>query len=60
MTAFWTDADAAELDVLVHALVFDYFEHRKHCAACKPGLCHEFEAWRTHRRRAALARGTLR
>ena len=25
----WTDADAAELDVLVHALTFDFWEHRK-------------------------------
>ena len=32
----WTEADAAELDVLVHALVVDYFEHRKRCLACQP------------------------
>jgi hypothetical protein len=31
----WTQADEAELDVLVHALAFDYWEHRKHCEACR-------------------------
>jgi len=34
VSAFWTDADDAELDVLVHALVADYLEHRELCAIC--------------------------
>jgi hypothetical protein len=36
LTAFWTDADEAELDVLVHTLVVDFFEHRERCSACRP------------------------
>jgi len=31
----WTAADDAELDVLVHALTSDYFEHRRRCRACR-------------------------
>ena len=31
----WTDADEAELDVLLWALSFDYFEHRERCPACR-------------------------
>ncbi len=30
----WTAADAAELDVLAHALASGYFEHRERCARC--------------------------
>ena len=30
----WTAADQAELDVMVHALVVGYFEHRQHCRSC--------------------------
>jgi len=30
----WSPADAAELDVLVWALVSGYSEHRKKCRAC--------------------------
>jgi hypothetical protein len=37
--AFWTAADQAELDVLVHALVAGYFEHRGKCRACRPDAC---------------------
>ena len=37
MSAFWTDADQAELDVLLHALVVDFFEHRKRCGICLAG-----------------------
>jgi hypothetical protein len=44
----WTHADQAELDVLVHALVFDYWEHSKRCGACQPGPCPELEAWNQH------------
>jgi hypothetical protein len=46
---FCTEADAAELDVLVHALVADYWEHRKKCRACIPEPCAELEAWRAHK-----------
>jgi hypothetical protein len=34
---WWTAADAAELDVLVHELVSRYFEHRPRCASCAAG-----------------------
>lgn len=45
---YWTAADDAELDVLVDALARDYWEHRKRCRACAPGLCPEQEAWKAH------------
>jgi hypothetical protein len=32
---FWTDADGAELDVLVFALVNGVFDHRELCALCR-------------------------
>lgn len=32
--AIWTPADAAEGDVLVHALTTRYAEHRERCRAC--------------------------
>jgi hypothetical protein len=44
----WTSADAAELDVLVHALTFDYWEHRKRCEACRPEPCARYAAWLEH------------
>ena len=34
---WWTAADAAELDVLVHELVSRYFEHTPRCASCAAG-----------------------
>lgn len=34
---FWTEADTAELDVLVWALTGDYAEHREHCETCIAG-----------------------
>ena len=46
--ACWTPADAAELDVLAHALVFDFWEHRQRCEACRPGPCPRYEAWLAH------------
>lgn len=50
MTAaiWWTDADQAELDVLVHELSVGYFEHREHCAACSPEPCPVLGEWREH------------
>jgi hypothetical protein len=36
VTAFWTDADQAELDVLIRAVVVDWFKHR---ATCDAGPC---------------------
>jgi hypothetical protein len=57
VTAYWTPADAAELDVLVHALAFDYWEHRQRCEACKPGPCPRYEAWRTHEAKCKACRG---
>jgi hypothetical protein len=57
MTSGWTPADAAELDVLVHALVVDFFEHRERCAACAPGPCPEYDAWRAHRAACRACQG---
>lgn len=34
---FWSAADRAELDVLVHELVADVFEHRENCPVCAAG-----------------------
>jgi hypothetical protein len=34
MSAWWTEADAAELDMLVHELASSYFEHRERCVSC--------------------------
>ena len=34
---WWTEADDAELDVLVHELVHGVFEHRPRCARCADG-----------------------
>jgi len=31
---FWTEADQAELDVLLHALTSGYVGHRQRCAQC--------------------------
>jgi hypothetical protein len=42
----WTAADQAELDVLTHVLVFDYWEHKQTCRHCRP--CPDLEAWRAH------------
>ena len=60
MTPAWTDADGAELDVLVHALVFDYWEHRKHCEACRPERCPDLEAWKAHKAECRAVRVTRR
>jgi hypothetical protein len=45
--AFWTAADAAELDVLTHELARRYFEHREQCQACQ-GDCAKLQAWDEH------------
>jgi hypothetical protein len=34
---WWTPADAAELDLLVHELVDDVYEHRQDCERCAAG-----------------------
>jgi hypothetical protein len=57
VTAYWTPADAAELDVLTQALVFDYWEHRRRCEACKPGPCPRYEVWRAHEAECKACRG---
>jgi hypothetical protein len=53
----WIEADAAELDVLVYALVVDYAKHRGQCRACQPEPCAEFEAWRAHKAGCRACRG---
>ena len=47
MTASWSPADDAELDCLVHQLVFDYAEHRERCEACQP--CRIPRLWEVHK-----------
>jgi hypothetical protein len=69
----WTPADAAELDVLVHALVNGYAEHRRRCRACatsgEPGslpcphlqaAIAEVVAWRDARLLLSRAEGLRR
>ena len=46
---FLTDADGAELDVLVNALVNGRFDHRERCEACNPELCPIYESWLVHK-----------
>ena len=46
---FWTEADEAELAVLLHALVFGYAEHRQRCEACNAVPCPELGAWYAHK-----------
>jgi hypothetical protein len=47
MIQFWTGADDAELDVLVHALTIDFDEHRRNCRACQP--CDWPARWKKHK-----------
>jgi hypothetical protein len=55
---WWTDADAAELDVLTYELCRGYFaDHRERCAYCQPGDCSELIAWREHLAECAACRG---
>ena len=53
----WTEADAAEMDVLVYALAAGYFEHREQCVACKPEPCPRWEAWQVHLRACRTCQG---
>ena len=53
----WTEADAAELDVLVHALVFDFWEHREQCEACRPEPCQRYAAWLEHKAGCRICEG---
>ena len=45
---WWTDADQAEFDALLYELARGHEEHRQRCAACQPGDCPEYVAWREH------------
>jgi len=47
--AFWTAADQAELDVLVHYLVVDHLDHRERCDGCRPEPCVALATWLTHK-----------
>ena len=38
-SVWWTSADAAELDVLLHELARGFVEHRERCDACSPEPC---------------------
>jgi hypothetical protein len=44
---YWTDADDAELMVLVHEFLGGIFEHNERCSVCTKG-----EAWCAHVREA--------
>jgi hypothetical protein len=55
--AFWTEADQAELDVLLHALVFDYWEHKNGCIACDGSPCPQYEAWFEHKASCRACQG---
>ena len=45
---YWTAADAAELDVLVWALVSGFEPHRQLCRACRFEPCPRYAAWLAH------------
>ena len=46
----WTEADQAELDVLLWALVTTHAEHRaRGCHACDPTPCARYEWWLEHK-----------
>ena len=53
----WTDADAAELDVAVQTLAFDFWEHRERCEACRPEPCPRLEAWLEHEAGCRICEG---
>jgi hypothetical protein len=53
----FTAADQAELDVLSHALGFDYFEHRERCDACRPDPCPRHTAWLDHKAGCRICEG---
>jgi hypothetical protein len=55
--AWWTSADQAELDVLLHELTSGYCEHRERCTVCQPGDCPELVAWREHLDECLACRG---
>jgi hypothetical protein len=56
-TPYWTDADQAELDVLVHTLTVEFDAHRQKCRACQPGPCERYEAWLAHERDCRICEG---
>lgn len=49
MSQWWTAADSAELDVLVHELSKGAEQHRASCAACKPEPCAFLTSYLEHR-----------
>jgi hypothetical protein len=54
----WTEADQAELDVLVFELCRVYFDdHRMRCAYCAPGDCPQFVSWQEHLDECPACRG---
>ena len=57
MSAWWTPADAAELDVLLFEFARAYDEHRTACRACQPGECDERVSWRKHLEECAACLG---
>ena len=55
--SWWTAADAAELDVLLHELAAGYHEHRERCEACSPEPCPILAAWREHLKACKACQG---
>jgi hypothetical protein len=54
---WWTEADSAELDVLVWELSRRFAEHRELCEACSPHPCPVLAEWRRHLAVCAGCRG---
>jgi len=53
---WWTEADAAELDVLIFELVSGYFEDRERCEACRTDSP-QLDGWIAHLQECAACRG---
>jgi hypothetical protein len=54
----WTEADAAEQEVLIFEVCRGYFDdHRERCAYCQPGGCPQLVAWREHLDKCPACRG---
>lgn len=54
---WWTDADEAELEVLLFELSRGYAEHRERCEACSPEPCQVLFEWREHLEKCKACKG---
>ena len=55
---YWSEADAAEQELLVSELVDGCFAHRDHCPGCRP--CATAEAWLEHQETCEPCRAGIR